>query len=198
MKNAYICIANALSVSSMNSDFNTPPSEADLFMYEICGMKYRCLSSFTWKFKTGRKRILTGRKKQFRNLDINPHKSVIKHFKCKCQRAGSKFTRHIHYRFTTAESQVLKFPHATLKQQKADGAETQTNLNHRLHFTSLQQFRVYTIKLFYCNFCNCTKTGDISPLSLVFMCMYVCVSIPQKLQTLNVLKSTTFKTKCSK
>lgn len=53
---------------------------------------------------------------------------MIKHFKCKCQRAGSNFTRHIYYRFTTAESQVLKFPHATLKQQKADGAATQNKL----------------------------------------------------------------------
>ncbi len=108
---------------------------------------------------------------------------MIKHFKCKCQRAGSKFTRHIHYRFTTAESQVLKFPHATLKQQKADGAETQTNLNHRLHFTSLQQckkwplFRVYTIILFYYNFCNCTKAGDIYPFpgflrTCACMCMW--------------------------
>lgn len=32
-----------------------------------------------------------------------------------------------HYRFVTAESQVFKLPIATLKQQKADLAETQTN-----------------------------------------------------------------------
>lgn len=78
-------------------------------------------------------------KKQLRNLDINPHKSVIKLFKCKCHRAGSEFTRHhIHYWFTTAESRVLKFPHATLKQQKADGGWNSNKLKPpiTLHLTA--------------------------------------------------------------
>lgn len=34
VRNAYICIKN-ISVSSTNSDFNKPPSETDLFMYEM-------------------------------------------------------------------------------------------------------------------------------------------------------------------
>lgn len=75
VRNVYMCIGNT-SVSSMNSDFNTPPSETDLFMYKRCGMKWQCLSPFKWKFK---KHILTWGKWHFR-LEINPLKSVIKYF----------------------------------------------------------------------------------------------------------------------